>query len=191
MTFPNNPTPGHRSCCERSDCSSSIRSTLCPRTRILLLPEPCSTRRSNIFSRWTYWERPSSGQPYPVHHCSRAFEPASDGLSPEPRRFKSSDCHRQTTENRLGETHTSTGQSTSSDRRGVYPFTRDILSGPHPVTVFILDVTTVFVLCSIYLCVWLMRDTLSLYDESIIWLLLMCVVFVVVYAPFKINCFSS
>ena len=28
-----------------------------------------------------------------------------------------------------------------------------------------------------------MRDTLSLYDESIIWLLLMCVVFVVVYAP--------
>lgn len=28
-----------------------------------------------------------------------------------------------------------------------------------------------------------MRNTLSLYDESIIWLLLMCVVFVVVYAP--------
>ena len=28
-----------------------------------------------------------------------------------------------------------------------------------------------------------MRDTLSLYDESIIWLLLMCVVFAVVYAP--------
>ena len=60
----------------------------------------------------------------------------------------------------------------------MYPSTRDILSGPRPVTIFILDVTTVFVLATfIYV-----RDTLSLYDESIIWLLLMCVVFVVVYA---------
>ena len=34
-----------------------------------------------------------------------------------------------------------------------------------------------------------MRDTLSLYDESIIWLLLMGVVFVVVYAPLKLTVF--
>ena len=34
-----------------------------------------------------------------------------------------------------------------------------------------------------------MRDTLSLYDESIICLLLMRVVFVVDYAPFKLTVF--
>ena len=44
---------GHRSGCTRSSCSPSIRGTLCQRTRVLLLSEPCCTRRSNIFSRWT------------------------------------------------------------------------------------------------------------------------------------------
>ena len=43
----------------------------------------------------------------------------------------------------------------------MYSFTRDILSGPRPVTVFILDVTVVFVIASIYCyvvtCVWYLK----------------------------------
>ena len=60
------------------------------------------------------------------------------------------------------------------------PSTRDVFSGPCPFTVFIVDVTAMFIVLAFIYVLQLMRGILNLCDELNIWFQLMRVVFTAV-----------